>query len=179
MKERIAIAGSGGQGVMTMGLIMAHAAMLDGLHVTWLPSYGAEQRGGDATCFVVLSQVRIWSPVVTAPDYLVALNKRGLEVFEEAVVPGGLIAVNSSGTDRKVRRTDVSAMYVPANELAREVGDEKTANMLLLGALTSATRLVNVGSVVKAMQLAFSDEGSRLMSLNEIALRRGAELVTP
>lgn len=179
MKKGVLIAGAGGQGVMTMGLVLSHAAVLDGLNVTWLPSYGAEQRGGPATCSVIVSPRRIWSPIVSEPDYLVSVNGRALEAYEGKVCPSGLIVVNASIVSRKVERADVRVVYVPANEVACEVGDERAANFVLLGALIAATRLVSFGSVWDAVREVFQEGSLDSVISNQRALRRGTELVTP
>ena len=135
MFEGVLIAGFGGQGVLSTGQLLAYAGMVEGKHVAWIPSYGPEMRGGTANCGVSVSTTPISSPVVSEPTVLIAMNRPSLEKFEPWVVPGGLIMVNSSLIKIKVKRTDVRIIYVPANDLAEELGNSKVANNIILGAL--------------------------------------------
>lgn len=137
MIERIVIAGFGGQGVLSLGQFIAYSAMYEGKEVSWLPSYGPEMRGGTANCSVVVSDKPIASPIIAAPDTLIAMNKPSLDKFVNAVRPGGLIIVNSSLIDTKVERTDVRTLYVDASALAAEAGNAKTANIIVFGAYVS------------------------------------------
>ncbi|MDC7228256.1 MAG: 2-oxoacid:acceptor oxidoreductase family protein [Spirochaetales bacterium] len=131
-EKRIKIAGFGGQGVLSAGTLLANAAIAEGLEATWLPSYGAEMRGGTANASVVLSSLPVGSPVVSSPTALLAMNGPSLDSFESAVVPGGLIVVNSSLVKRKVDRDDVRVIYAPVSAIASEVGFLKGANIVML-----------------------------------------------
>ena len=134
MVERNIFAGFGGQGVLLMGQLLAAAGMKEGKNTSWIPSYGPEMRGGTANCSVMLSEQEIDSPLVTRPTSLIVMNRPSLEKFEDSVVPGGSIFVNSSMIDIKVKRTDVNAYYVPCTEIATELGNPKVSNMIMLGA---------------------------------------------
>lgn len=130
--EKIIIAGFGGQGVLSLGQFIAYAALYENKAATWLPSYGPEMRGGTANCSVVVDDTEVASPIIAVPDTLIAMNKPSLDKFKNKVRPGGLIIVNSSLISDKVERTDVTTIYVPANELAHEAGNDKTANIVVL-----------------------------------------------
>ena len=130
--ERVKIAGFGGQGVMSAGVLLANAAISEGLEATWLPSYGPEMRGGTANASVVMSSAAVGSPVVNRPGTLLAMNGPSLETFEETVSPGGLIIVNSSLVKRTVRREDVQVLYAPVSAMAAEAGFLKGANIVML-----------------------------------------------
>ena len=136
MENKIIIAGFGGQGVQSLGMFIAYASIYDGKEVTFLPSYGPEMRGGTSNCSVVVSDKPVASPIIAVPDMLIAMNKPSLAKFENKVRPGGTIIVNSSLIDTKVKRDDVNAVYINANELAVEAGNVKTANIVVLGAYT-------------------------------------------
>ena len=140
-------AGFGGQGVLTAGVIIAATAMQDNLEVSWIPSYGPEMRGGTANASVVLSTESIGSPLVVAPNILVAMNDPSLDTFENAVAPGGLVIVNSSIIARKLHRHDVDVLYIPLTDIAAELGLTASANMVLLGALLEYTKLLPLTSL--------------------------------
>jgi len=142
-EKRIKIAGFGGQGALTAGVVIATAGMNEGLDVSWLPSYGPEMRGGTANCSVIISGKRIGSPVVINPNILVAMNGPSLDSFENDVVPGGVIIVNSSIVERKVKRTDVKAIHVPLTEIAAGLGLRAAANMVGLGVLLGHEKMFN------------------------------------
>ncbi len=176
--HEVLMAGFGGQGVMSMGTLLAYAAMLEGKHVSWMPSYGPEQRGGTANCAVVVSDKPVGSPVVTEPMTLFVLNKPSLAKFESKVRPGGLILVNTSLIDTKVQRTDVRVIEIPANDIARELGEDRVANMVLLGAFIEATGLVSIRSVTESLKKALPPHRHNLIPVNEQALDRGRALVS-
>lgn len=174
--ERILCAGFGGQGVMSLGQLLAYAGMIEEKHVTWLPSYGPEMRGGTAYCNVVISDTPIGSPIVTGnATCAIVMNLPSLLRFEKSVIPGGMILVNSSLVDQAVVRHDVHAYYIPAVELAHQCGNPKAANMVMLGAYLALAGPVQVASVVKALKNVFSTKGRRFWELNVAALQKGAE----
>ena len=170
------MAGFGGQGVMSMGQLLAYAGMLEGLQVSWMPSYGPEQRGGTANCTVILSSRPIGSPVVGRPAAVVAMNRPSLDKFEDQVREGGLLVVNTTLAGRSVHRADVQVLSVPATAIAGEIGNERVANMVALGALLEVTRLVRPDSVVESLRKALPSHRHNLIPLNQEALRRGMEL---
>jgi len=177
MTSEIIISGFGGQGVMAIGKTLAEAALFEGLNVSWLPSYGPEMRGGTANCSVVMSTEPIGSPVVLEPNQLIAMSKPALLKFEDDVVQGGVILINSSIVELKVNRADVRACYVPCNELAAELGNSKVANMVMLGAYLEATGLLKVATIQAMLVRMFSGPKAKLINLNMEALKRGASCV--
>jgi 2-oxoisovalerate ferredoxin oxidoreductase beta subunit len=143
-EQHIKISGFGGQGVLSAGILLANCVIAEGLEATWLPSYGPEMRGGTANASVILSKEAIGSPVVDEPNVLMAMNLPSLLSFEDKVVPGGLIIVNSSVVDRKVKRKDVKDLYVPASEMARNEGLISAANIVMLTVYLLETRIVDL-----------------------------------
>ena len=139
MNREIILSGFGGQGVMSIGKNLAEAGVVEGLEVSWVPSYGPEMRGGTANCTVILSSERIGAPLVETATEIIVMNRPSLLKFESAVKPGGTVFVNSSIVPDKVSRTDVRAVYVPCDEIAAELGNPKVANMVMLGAYIGAT----------------------------------------
>ena len=135
MQTEIIIAGFGGQGVLFCGQLLAYAGMDEGKEITWIPSYGPEMRGGTANCTVVISDEEIGSPFVHNPQAVIAMNRPSLDKYEDLVKPGGFLVINTSMTDRKANRKDITVIEIAANEKAEELGDQRMANMVLLGAL--------------------------------------------
>ena len=176
MIKRTLFAGFGGQGVLLMGYVLSHGAMHKGLNVTYFPSYGAEMRGGTANCTVTLSDRKIASPVASNPDVLVAMNYPSLEKFESTVAKGGLILINSSLIDVDAARSDVEALKVPTVELAREVGSERAINMVMIGALSAKTGLLNLEETVKGMEKSLKGK-EKFFSLNRKGIERGFAFV--
>lgn len=174
MKKEIIISGFGGQGVMSIGKSLAEAGVNESLEVSWVPSYGPEMRGGTANCSVVLSDQSIGSPLVSKPTELIAMNKPSLLKFESEVVPGGAIFINSSIIKDKVRRTDVSAYYVPCDGIAAELGNVKVANMVMLGAYISATGALKSETIRDMLTHMFTGPKAKLADLNMKALDQGA-----
>ena len=178
MNERILCAGFGGQGVMSLGQLLAYAGMIENRHVTWLPSYGPEMRGGTAYCSVVISDSPVGSPIVTRnAGSVIVMNLPSLLKFEPSVVPGGLLLVNSSLIDRAPARRDIRSHAIPAGELAAECGSARAANMVMLGAYLAISRAVSMESVTTAFGKVFGEKAARLLELNVCALHRGAEAV--
>lgn len=176
--ERVLCAGFGGQGVMSLGQLLTYAGMIENKHVTWLPSYGPEMRGGTAYCNVVVSDTPVGSPIVTGnATCAIVMNRPSLLKFEKSVVPGGMILVNSSLIDQTVTRRDVHAYYIPAGQLASECGNVKAANMVMLGAYIALTGSVQVASIIKALKKVFGKKGHSFLDLNIEAMRRGADAV--
>lgn len=173
--HEILMAGFGGQGIMLMGTLLAYAGMIDRKHVTWMPSYGPEQRGGTANCAVVISDDPVGSPVVTEPTTLIVMNRPSLDKFEAKVRAGGLILVNSSMVDTRVTRKDVTVIEIPANGIARELGSDRVANMVMLGAFLGRTGAVRMESVVESLRKALPPHRHNLIPLNEQALTKGAD----
>jgi len=177
MEERIIIAGFGGQGVMAMGQLLTYSGMIEDKKVSWLPSYGPEMRGGTANCNVIISSEPVGSPVVLEATTAIVLNKPSLDKFEYSVVPGGRLFINSSLIDRKSTRDDIEVYYIPANEIANELGNSRTANMVMLGSFLEVSKPVEVDSIHKAFGKVFGESKAHLLPINKEALERGSETV--
>lgn len=176
MKEEIIIAGFGGQGVLSMGKILAYAGLMDNLEVTWMPSYGPEQRGGTANVTVIVSDQQISSPVLDMYDTAVLLNQQSLDKFEAKVKPGGLIIYDPSGIHRPPTRTDITVIPVDAMTAAIEMNNSKTYNMILLGALLKHRPMVSVEAVIKGLRKTLPERHHHLIPLNEQAIERGMSI---
>ncbi len=172
-EQRIIIAGSGGQGILFLGKMLATAGMVEGRKVTWFPSYGAEMRGGTANCTVIISDDMIGSPVVQSPDILVVMNKASLDRFEPHLKKKGLLFYDSSLIRNAFIRPDIRGIAVPATDIASAAGTTKAANMVLLGALVSQTGIVRAASI--ETQLAEPSETSRkkAFAANRKAFEKG------
>jgi len=178
LNEKIICAGFGGQGVMSMGQLLTYAGMLEGKEVSWLPSYGPEMRGGTANCNVMISDSMIGSPIITNDaTTAIIMNLPSLDKFEKDVVSGGSILINSSLISKKVTRADVKAYYIPANEIAFELGTGKAANMVMLGAYLKLFAPVEMESILTAFKKVFGEKKAHLVPLNEQALIKGAEAI--
>lgn len=177
MKEEIVIAGFGGQGVLSMGKILAYAGLMDNLEVTWMPSYGPEQRGGTANVTVILSDSAISSPVLDSYDTAVVLNQQSLDKFESKVKPGGLLIYDPTGIHRLPERTDIKVVAVDAMTAAIELNNSKTYNMILLGALLACRPIVDIDAVLRGLKKTLPERHHHLLPLNEQALRKGMDLV--
>jgi 2-oxoglutarate ferredoxin oxidoreductase subunit gamma len=176
MQQEIIISGFGGQGTLFAGQLLAYAAMDSGHHVTWIPSYGPEMRGGKARCTVIVADEEIGSPLVRRPSAAVVLNIPSMEAFEPALKPGGVLVVNSSLVPQKSERTDIRAFYAPASDMAIELGNVRMANVICLGALVKATGVVSLEAVEQALEDHLPERHRKLLGLNKEALRQGAAL---
>jgi 2-oxoglutarate ferredoxin oxidoreductase subunit gamma len=178
MLEEIIIAGFGGQGVMSMGQLIAYAGMLEGKGVSWLPSYGPEQRGGTANCAVVVSDEPVGSPLVTNPSTAIVLNNPSFEKFEPRVQPGGLLIINSSLVTRVSERSDIKIIEITATDIATDLGNARVANMILLGAFIEFTNVVSVDSIIESLKKVLSEDKHHLIDVNKQALSKGASIVS-
>ena len=176
MVTKTIFAGFGGQGILSMGLNLAQAAMLEDKSVTYLPAYGAEMRGGTANCTVAISDEEIASPVASSPEFLVAMNWPSLVRFQNQVKSGGVFFINSSLMEANVSsREDIDIVEVPANEMAEELGNLKCANMIMLGAFTKKSKVVSLPTLIKGLEESFKKK-PKLIGLNTKALTNGHEL---
>lgn len=173
--HEILIAGFGGQGVLTAGQLLAYAGNFEGKQVSWVPSYGPEQRGGTANCSVVISSEMVACPLVTEPTLCIVMNQPSLEKFEHTVQPGGVLVVNTSLCDKRATRTDITVIDVAATDTAIELGSQKFANMVALGALLGAQPVVDIEMVLKAMLKVMGEDKARFIPANRSALQRGME----
>ena len=172
------IAGFGGQGILFLGEMLTRAAVLEGKHATWMPSYGPEQRGGTATCTVVISPDPIGSPVVADPDAVIVLNRPSLDKFEPRVRPGCVLVINASMVDRPAERRDITVVSVDAAGEARTLEHPQVANMVLLGALLAVRPVVAIDTVARVLADHFPADRQHLVAINVAALTRGAEAAT-
>lgn len=169
-------AGFGGQGILFSGKVLAYKGLNDGANVSWLPSYGPEMRGGTANCSVIISDTPVGSPIVAKPDVLIAMNLPSLDKYENEVVSGGKIFVDSSLIERKVTRTDVEVYYVPATKLADENGMAKLANMVLMGKVFAKTGAFDdEQGVTDALKKVISAKHADMLQVNMNALRLGRD----
>ena len=173
-ETKIIIGGFGGQGVVLAGTILARAAMAEDRFVTQMVSYGAEMRGGTANSTVVISDAEIASPVIERPDAAIVLNQPALDKFEERIVSGGLVIVNTSLVERKVQREDLDVVKINATDTANQLGNVRVANIVALGAFIAKTGVVKTASVERAIEELFSQKKSGLIQINKQALIEGA-----
>ena len=167
-------AGFGGQGILFSGKFLAYKGLTEGKQVSWLPSYGPEMRGGTASCGVILSDTPVGSPIVSKPDVLIAMNLPSLDKYEDDVVPVGVIFVDSSLIERKVKRTDVTVHYIPATTLAGKNGMPKLANMIIVGKLLKEFGEFGEG-VNAALSKVISAKRADMLETNLKAMQIGAE----
>lgn len=178
MTQRIRCAGFGGQGIVLMGRMLAHAGMVEDKHTTFFPQYGAAMRGGTANCSVIVSDHAIASPMVEEPDVVLIMNGPSLDKFEPTVKSGGWIFYNTSLIDREVGRDDVNVVKVAANNIAEEVGTSKAANMVMLGAFAQKLGTVELETLLESsLDAQLHGKSDEIMSLNREAMKRGAALV--
>lgn len=171
------IAGFGGQGVMAIGQILTYAGMIEDKNVSWLPSYGPEMRGGTANCGVIISNEPVGSPVVVNSTSAIIMNKPSLDKFERFVNKGGKLFVNSSLIEAKSERDDIDVYYIPANEIADELGNSRVANMVMLGAYLEATKAIGMKSIEEGFVKVFGEERAHLLPINKEAFKKGGEFV--
>ncbi|MBB6215117.1 2-oxoglutarate ferredoxin oxidoreductase subunit gamma [Anaerosolibacter carboniphilus] len=175
--QQVICAGFGGQGVMSMGQLLTYAGMIEGKNVSWLPSYGPEMRGGTANCSVVVSDKPVGSPIITDATTAIVMNLPSLIKFEKDLVKDGILLINSSLIEKKPSRDDVKAYFVPANEIANDLGNAKVANMVMLGAFLELTKTVEVDSIIAALKKVFGPSKEHLIPMNKDALEKGAAAV--
>lgn len=175
MTKEFIFAGFGGQGMLLIGKFMAMACMLDGKHVSWLPSYGPEMRGGTANCSVIVSDEDVASPMVDKADAIVAMNLPSLDKFENKVRPGGVLVINSSIIERKSTRDDITVVYCDAMKIAEGVGNPKGANVAILGALMEKMPIVSVDKMMEAIRIELGERKLRFLEGNKKALVAGME----
>lgn len=176
MQTEIIISGFGGQGALFAGQLLAYAAMDAGKHVTWIPSYGPEMRGGTAHCTIIVADDDIGSPLVRYPGAVIVMNMPSFDKYEAQLVPQGVLVINTSLTTRAVQRDDLHVVPVPANTIAEELGNGKMANVVLLGALVAATNVLPLAVLEQALRDHLPAKHRALLDANLEALRRGAAL---
>lgn len=176
MTEQIIIAGSGGQGIMLVGRILAEAVMREDKYVTWLPSYGAEVRGGTAHCMVIISDTEIGSPYIDKADSLIIMNNNSLERFKKRITNNGLLIINSSLVDTGMNQGKPTVIKHPFTDIAVRLGNIKVANMVALGCFLAAKNIVRPESIFKAIQVFAPPNKKELIEINKKALEEGMKL---
>jgi len=166
METSIIISGFGGQGTLFAGQVLAYAALDAAKHVTWIPSYGPEMRGGTANCTVVISEDPIGSPIVRKPAIVLALNLPSLDKYENLIQPGGLLVANASLINREVSRTDIEAIHIPANKIAEEIGNMRLANMVSMGAMIAARPVLPLEAIQQALEDHLPERHKKLLPAN-------------
>lgn len=177
MMIKTIFSGFGGQGVLMMGSSLAHAAMNKGFHVTYLPSYGAEVRGGTANCTVAIADEEISSPVASEPDYLVVMNSPSLVIFQNKIVTGGTIFLNSSIVEARPNRQDIKICAVPCGEMAQELGNIRVANIIMMGAFIRKTKILPDDVYLKSIGTIMGGKKKSIAEINQKAFAAGYDFV--
>ncbi len=177
MKEGIIISGFGGQGVLSMGKILAYGGIMEGKEVTWMPSYGPEQRGGTANVTVILSDRRITSPVLSQYDTAIVLNQPSLDRFMPMLRPNGTLIYDPASIITPPTRTDINIYSIPAMAEAAKMQNSKVFNMLLLGGLLQVRPIVTVDHVLQGLKKTLPERHHHLLPQNAEAIRRGMEII--
>jgi len=176
-EHSIIIAGFGGQGLLFSGKVLAYAGLMEDRHLSWLPSYGPEMRGGTASCSVILSDSPVGSPIVEHPNVLMVMNNPSLDKYESTVTPGGKVFLDSALIGRKLVREDVEAWYIPATQMAVDMELPGLANMILLGALVEKTGCVSLEMLEAGLRKVVPARKADMIELNLKALQAGRDAV--
>ncbi|RJP80096.1 MAG: 2-oxoacid:ferredoxin oxidoreductase subunit gamma [Desulfobacteraceae bacterium] len=179
MEHKIIFAGFGGQGVISMGTLMAYSAMAENKNVTFYPAYGIAMRGGTANCSVIISDEPVASPVIACPNVLVVMNEPSLDLFTAKLQEGGALLANSSLIRKKAERKDIRSYYIPVNDIAEELGNGKMANMAMTGALLKIMNTVSLETVFQTMKKTFSPKLLKAVDINREAMQKGFDAVQP
>ena len=177
MTEEIIIAGFGGQGVLSMGKILAYSGIMEGKEVSWMPSYGPEMRGGTANVTVIVSDERVCSPILNAFDTAVILNQQSLDKFESKVKHGGVLLYDPNGITHKPTRTDIKIYTIEGAKLASETGNTKVFNMIILGAFLKLKPIITMDNVEEGLRHSLPERAHKLIPLNMKAVQIGMENV--
>lgn len=175
--EEIIISGFGGQGVLSMGKILAYSALMEGKEVTWMPAYGPEQRGGTANVTVIISDERISSPILSTYDTAIILNQPSMAKFESKVKPDGTIIYDGYGISQPPTRKDIKVYRIDAMDAAAEMNNMKAFNMIVLGGLLKLRPMVSIESVLKGLRKTLPERHHHLIPMNEEAIRKGMEII--
>ena len=173
--KQFLFSGFGGQGILFSGKFLAYKGLTEDKQVSWLPSYGPEMRGGTASCSVIVSDEQVGSPIVSAPDVLVAMNLPSLDKYEASVAPGGMIFADSTLIERKVERDDVKVFYIPATALASENGFPTLANMIIVGKVLKEIGDYDEASIEATLKKVISAKHANMLEVNQKAMKLGAE----
>jgi len=179
MTEEIIIAGFGGQGVLSMGKILAYSGIMQDEEVSWMPSYGPEMRGGTANVTVILSDERISSPYLKVYDTAIILNQQSMDKFEKSVKPGGILIYEPNGIHHHPTRKDIDIYQIEGNKIASEMGNKKIFNMVVLGAYLKIKPIVKLENVVEGLKKSLPERYHHLIPLNKKAITKGMENIKP
>jgi len=177
MLKQLIIAGFGGQGILLMGQLLAYAGMLTDKEVSWMPAYGAEMRGGSANCAVIISDDPIGSPKVEDADFVVAMNRLSMDLFEKNLVPGGVLMLNSSIINTEPKRKDIKVVKIPCNEIADRLGNARVANMVMLGALLAVDPIFTEEILIESLREKWGPTREKLIPVNQQAVEEGMKVV--
>lgn len=177
MTEEVIIAGFGGQGVLSMGKIMAYSGLMQDMEVSWMPSYGPEMRGGTANVIVIISTERISSPILRRFDTAIILNQQSMDKFEDTVKPDGILIYDGNGITRHPERKDITIYRVDAAAEASKMNSPKTFNMIVLGGYLKIKPLIKLENIVKGLKKSLPERYHKLIPVNEKALERGREII--
>mgnify|MGYP002740525666 FL=1 len=177
MTCELVIAGFGGQGVLSMGKILAYSGLMEDKNVSWMPSYGPEQRGGTANVTVIISDEAVSSPLVNEYDVVIALNQPSVDKFTPRVKPGGILIYDTNGVTHIPEREDIKIYEVPATDEANNMGNAKVFNMLILGATLSVHPMLPLDSIRKGLEKSLPERHHKLIPMNMKALERGGEII--
>ena len=179
MTEELIIAGFGGQGVLSMGKILAYSGVMEDKEVSWMPSYGPEQRGGTSNVTVIISDERICSPIISKYDTAIVLNQQSLDKFENTVKPGGLLIYDPNGITHEPTRKDINIYKIAATEKAQEMGISKVFNMVVLGGFLKLKPIVGSEFIHKGLEKSLPERHHKLIPQNEEAIELGKGLIEP
>ena len=177
MTEEIIFAGFGGQGVLSMGQVLAYSAVMEGQEVSWMPSYGPEMRGGTANCMVIISDEMISSPILNQFDTVVALNQPSVDKFESTVKPGGTMIYDTNGITRHPSRKDINIYKIDAANESARMNNTKVMNMIILGGFLKLKPLIKMENITKGLKKVLPERYHNLVPLNLDAIKKGAEII--
>ena len=177
MTEELVIAGFGGQGVLSLGMTLAYAGMVEGREISWMPSYGPEMRGGTANCITIISNKAVSSPIIARFDSAIVLNQPSMDKFAQRVKPGGLLLYDASQVTQPSSRSDITCIGIDATHEALALKNARTMNMIMLGAYLTIKPVVSVDGVMKALKKVLPEKYHHTLPLNQQAMERGASLV--
>ena len=177
MTEEIIFAGFGGQGVLSMGQVLAYSAVMEGQEVSWMPSYGPEMRGGTANCIVIISDEMISSPILNQFDTVVALNQPSVDKFENAVKPGGTMIYDTNGITRHPSRKDINIYKIDAANESARMNNTKVMNMIVLGGFLKLKPIIKMENITKGLKKVLPERYHNLVPLNLDAIEKGAEII--
>jgi len=178
-KVGVAIAGFGGQGVLTIGLLLAEAGLKEFKHVSWIPSYAAAMRGGTVACYITLSDDEIYSPLISRPEMMIIMDPPSLDTYEGSVLPGGTLIFDSSVIEQEIKRDDIKKIPIPSTTLAKDLGSTQVSNLVLLGTYLAETKVLPIEAVEETLKNTLKEsKKDKLIPLNINALRCGYQRTT-